>query len=169
MMDARTTAARITLGVMTRGTEALGMDADKITRIGDAERERAVTAIGEHYAAGRLDHDELDERIDAAWRARTQADIAVLFTDLPGASPVAPARAGRGVTAPGQLSQRGGDPSRRGRPPFKFFVLLAIIAVIALPGTPLLPLLLIPLFWIVVLRFFFVRVVGRRMSGNRTA
>ena len=34
-------------------------------RIGDAEREAAVTALGEHYAAGRLTKEEYDERADA--------------------------------------------------------------------------------------------------------
>ena len=52
-------------------------------RIGDAERESAVTALGEHYAAGRLTKEEYDERTDVAWSARTSGDLAPLFTDLP--------------------------------------------------------------------------------------
>lgn len=52
-------------------------------RIGDAEREAAVAALGEHYAAGRLTKDEYDDRSDAAYRARTAADLAPLFADLP--------------------------------------------------------------------------------------
>ena len=35
-------------------------------RIGDAERERAVSALGEHYAVGRIDRLELEARLDAA-------------------------------------------------------------------------------------------------------
>ena len=35
-------------------------------RIGDDEREAAVTALGEHYAAGRLTKDEYDERAERA-------------------------------------------------------------------------------------------------------
>ena len=38
-------------------------------RIGDAEREAAVTALGEHYAAGRLTKDEYDERPRGLGRA----------------------------------------------------------------------------------------------------
>jgi hypothetical protein len=52
-------------------------------RIGDAERESAVTALGEHYAAGRLTKEEFDERSGVAWSARTSGDLAPLFTDLP--------------------------------------------------------------------------------------
>lgn len=53
-------------------------------RIGDAERESAVTALGEHYAAGRLTKEEYDERSDRAYGARTAADLWPLFADLPG-------------------------------------------------------------------------------------
>lgn len=52
-------------------------------RIGDAERDRAASALADHYAAGRLDHDEYSERLDAIWTARTRADLDVLFADLP--------------------------------------------------------------------------------------
>ena len=52
-------------------------------RIGDRERDAAVTALGEHYVAGRLTKDEYDERSAVAWRARTNSDLAPLFVDLP--------------------------------------------------------------------------------------
>lgn len=52
-------------------------------RIGDAERERAAAALADHYADGRLDHDEYSERLDAIWTARTRADLDALFHDLP--------------------------------------------------------------------------------------
>ncbi len=52
-------------------------------RIGDAEREAAVASLGEQYALGRLSKEEFDERSDAAWSARTNRDLAPLFTDLP--------------------------------------------------------------------------------------
>lgn len=52
-------------------------------RIGDAERESAVNALGEHYAAGRLTKDEFDERAGLAWSARTSGEIVPLFADLP--------------------------------------------------------------------------------------
>lgn len=52
-------------------------------RIGDVERGGAVEALGEHFAAGRLTHEEYDERADLALRARTAGDVAPLFHDLP--------------------------------------------------------------------------------------
>ena len=52
-------------------------------RIGDAERERAVADLGEHFAAGRLTEEEHGERTDQAYQARTQADLDALFDDLP--------------------------------------------------------------------------------------
>lgn len=55
-------------------------------RIGDAEREQVVALLGEHYALGRLSHEEYDERSDAAWSARTQRDLSLLFADLPAAA-----------------------------------------------------------------------------------
>jgi hypothetical protein len=40
-------------------------------RIGDADRDRAVAALGDHFAAGRLTADEFDDRSSRAWQART--------------------------------------------------------------------------------------------------
>jgi hypothetical protein len=61
-------------------------------RIGDAERERAATALGEHYAAGRIDHRELDVRLDAIYAATTAPELNRWFADLPGPVPVPPAQ-----------------------------------------------------------------------------
>jgi hypothetical protein len=52
-------------------------------RIGDAERDTAMTQLREHFVAGRLTFDELTERIDAALTARTQRQIDSLMADLP--------------------------------------------------------------------------------------
>jgi hypothetical protein len=52
-------------------------------RIGDAEREEACRALGEHFAAGRLTRAEFDERTTSAWAARTRAELGPLFADLP--------------------------------------------------------------------------------------
>ncbi len=52
-------------------------------RISDAEREQAASDLSEHYAEGRLSHDEHAERLDAIWTARTRADLAPIFEDLP--------------------------------------------------------------------------------------
>jgi hypothetical protein len=52
-------------------------------RIGNAERDRAADLLGEHFRAGRLDVHEYDERITAAYAAKTDDDLAPLFADLP--------------------------------------------------------------------------------------
>jgi Domain of unknown function (DUF1707) len=52
-------------------------------RIGDAERDRAIATLGDHFAAGRLTADEFDERLDHALKARFNEDLEPLFADLP--------------------------------------------------------------------------------------
>ena len=52
-------------------------------RIGDAERDVAMTQLREHFVAGRLTFDELTERIDGALTAKTQRQIDRLLADLP--------------------------------------------------------------------------------------
>jgi hypothetical protein len=52
-------------------------------RVSDEDREKAATEIREHYAAGRLDGDELGERLDRAYAARTVAELEAIRADLP--------------------------------------------------------------------------------------
>jgi Flp pilus assembly protein TadB len=52
-------------------------------RIGDAEREGAARELGEHFAMGRITADEHGERLEQIWSARTAADLAPAFRDLP--------------------------------------------------------------------------------------
>src|SRR5256714_7493175 len=52
-------------------------------RASDAERENAAEALREHYATGRLASEELDERLEAAYRAKTGAELNELRADLP--------------------------------------------------------------------------------------
>jgi len=52
-------------------------------RASDAEREHAAEALREHYAAGRLTSEELDERLEAAYRAKTGQELTELRADLP--------------------------------------------------------------------------------------
>jgi hypothetical protein len=70
-------------------------------RIGDAERDATMTALREHFVAGRLTFDELTERIDAALTVKTQRQIDRLMADLPRPPRVArPAAAEAAVPAP---------------------------------------------------------------------
>jgi len=53
-------------------------------RIGDAERDAAAADLGEHYAAGRLSLDELNERLDAVFSSKTFGHLSRVMADLPG-------------------------------------------------------------------------------------
>ena len=52
-------------------------------RIGDVERDQAVAALGDHFAAGRLGREELEQRMERALQARYGSDLEPLFADLP--------------------------------------------------------------------------------------
>jgi Domain of unknown function (DUF1707)/Cell wall-active antibiotics response 4TMS YvqF len=62
-------------------------------RASDSDRERVADALREHSVAGRLTLDELSDRLDAAYGAKTQAELEELTRDLPGvATPTTPSR-----------------------------------------------------------------------------
>ena len=52
-------------------------------RAGDADREAAAAALGEHFAQGRLALDEFVARLDAALTATMQSELAHATRDLP--------------------------------------------------------------------------------------
>jgi hypothetical protein len=54
-----------------------------VTRASDAEREAVVARLRHAAGEGRLTVEELDERIDAAYAAKTRADLEPLTADLP--------------------------------------------------------------------------------------
>jgi hypothetical protein len=56
---------------------------DPALRASDQERESAVTELREHGAAGRLEVEELEQRIGAAYAALTHGELAALLADLP--------------------------------------------------------------------------------------
>ena len=56
-------------------------------RASDGDREAVATQIREHFAAGRLDQAELDERLSAAYAARTVGELERLRADLPALPP----------------------------------------------------------------------------------
>jgi hypothetical protein len=124
-------------------------DARTDLRLSDADREEALTRLGEHFAVGRLDKEELDERSDAVWTAKTRADLAPIFADL-GPSGVEISR----------RSGRGGPWGRRGWFPLPFApVLFVLIALTVLTHVPFVLLAFAGCF------FFF----GRRRSHWRRA
>ncbi|HUO71686.1 MAG TPA: DUF1707 domain-containing protein [Solirubrobacteraceae bacterium] len=52
-------------------------------RVSDEERERAATDIREHFAAGRLSDDELAERLQSVYSAKTSDELQAVRSDLP--------------------------------------------------------------------------------------
>jgi hypothetical protein len=53
------------------------------TRAGDADRDAAAAALGEHFAQGRLTLDELSTRLDATLSATTHGELSQAAQDLP--------------------------------------------------------------------------------------
>jgi Flp pilus assembly protein TadB len=127
-------------------------------RIGDADRETAARELGEHFALGRISADEHAERLEQIWSARTAADLAPAFRDLPrpratqqparSTAPSKPVRRPRGWELP--------------RVPFLFKLLLAVV-VVWWGLHHLLFLLVALVVWFVVVRRFVHR---RRWQGR---
>jgi hypothetical protein len=76
-------------------------------RVGDADREEVASQLREHYATGRLTLDELNERLDQAFAAKTRADLSTVTRDLPSAAQPAAGVPfeGNGWTGPGWQEQ----------------------------------------------------------------
>jgi Domain of unknown function (DUF1707) len=54
-----------------------------VLRIADADRERVAERLRKAAGEGRLAPEELEERLEAAFAARTEAELAPLVGDLP--------------------------------------------------------------------------------------
>jgi hypothetical protein len=52
-------------------------------RIGNQQREEAITALNDHFALARLDIGEYQERVNRASAAQSYFELAELFRDLP--------------------------------------------------------------------------------------
>lgn len=106
-------------------------------RVSDAERDTALAELSEHFQAGRLTQEEFDDRSGRALKARTGADLHILFTDLPDPGAPEPGPAATGSAAPGQAAARAEpEPAppvpRDGRWPVGRIVILGVIAAIVL-------------------------------------
>ena len=85
---------------------------DQHIRVSDAERSAVAELLGQHYADGRLDQAEFDDRISRTMAAKTRGDLAGLFDDLPEGGPAGAGPAGPGGPARPAVPYRG--PRRRG-------------------------------------------------------
>ena len=67
----------------------------------DADRDRVLQALKDAYVQGRLTHEELDQRLAAALRARTIEETQALLDDLrPRPAPPAPVAPGLQLAQP---------------------------------------------------------------------
>jgi hypothetical protein len=94
----------------------------------DAERDRVAEALRGHATVGRLDADELEDRLGRAFAARTRAELVPLVADLPAGHEAAPGESRQSRAAHGS--------SRRELPSLAPVVALAIllVAIWALTG-----------------------------------
>ncbi|MGI3786071.1 MAG: DUF1707 SHOCT-like domain-containing protein [Janthinobacterium lividum] len=107
-------------------------------RIGDAERDAALDKLADHFAAGRLTRDELDERTDKAMGARFDSDLDALFRDLPERS--------RDVVA------RRSPPRATAVLPAAVMALVPLLVLVAVASVVLhIPVLIGPLVWMLLL------------------
>lgn len=98
-------------------------------RASDAEREEVADFLRERCLEGRLETDELDDRLSAALSARTRGELVALVADQPG---------GDRVLRPGAVSMRGpARPARRARslavPALTVTTLLLVLVPLLLP------------------------------------
>ncbi|WP_051323739.1 DUF1707 SHOCT-like domain-containing protein [Candidatus Solirubrobacter pratensis] len=89
-------------------------------RVSDDERERVAAFLREQALEGRLDHEELEDRIGGAYRAKTAGELEDLIEDLPH----------RRVPAARVAPQR---PARRQHPPVVLMLGLALLALLTVP------------------------------------
>ena len=61
---------------------------DPTLRAADEDRERVAEILREQHVAGRLDTDELQERLDRCYAAKTYGELHELVADLPEENPV---------------------------------------------------------------------------------
>ena len=84
---------------------------DQHIRVSDTERNAVAELLGQHYADGRLDQAEFDERVSRTMAAKTRGDLTGLFDDLPEAESGPGAGGPRGPvspSAPYQMRRRRG-------------------------------------------------------------
>jgi hypothetical protein len=104
--------------------------ADQHIRVSDAERNAVVELLGQHYAEGRLDQSEFDERVNRAMAAKTRGDLEGLFDDLPELGQGAPA-AGRPGTPGGPGGPGVPVRVRRGRGILRPLLFVALVLIAA--------------------------------------
>ncbi|MET7277316.1 DUF1707 domain-containing protein [Kribbella sp. NPDC005582] len=107
----------------------------RTVRIGDAERDRAVELLGEHFVAGRLTQDEFEERSETATRARYADELEPLFEDLP---------------QPGELQRTVRPQQMMMPPPLLMLAPVLMVGLVVTAVTLTAPWLLWGVFWVAI-------------------
>jgi hypothetical protein len=125
----------------TRGFAPLFGGSDQHLRVSDAERQAITDRLATHFADGRLDQMEFDERAGRAMSAKTRADLAGLLDDLPETG-----RPGSGLPGTGAPAVPGRSTGpRRGRA--RSFLGLVLLVVIVLAAANAAMHVVAPLLW----------------------
>jgi hypothetical protein len=134
-------------------------------RVSDSDREQVAERLREHFAAGRLTSEELDERVDAALNAKTVGELRAVMADLPEPGPVGP-RAEQGGP---DWTYRPVYGYRRGPRllPLGLFLLLAVILLPSAGFVFLAVVKLIVLIWLAVCVAGLFAVARFRRHGRR--
>jgi hypothetical protein len=78
---------------------------DRTLRAADADRDTVAETLREQHIAGRLDTDELQDRLERCYAAKTYAELDALLADLPGEERTARTRPERGAPSQPGLSR----------------------------------------------------------------
>jgi hypothetical protein len=73
---------------------------DPLTASLQGERERTIALLGEHFAQDNLSLDELERRIERAYRAQDLSSLRELMQDLPSAESAVAPRAAPAIASP---------------------------------------------------------------------
>jgi hypothetical protein len=133
-----------------------GLYSDQHLRVSDAERQTVTDRLAQHFADGRLDQAEFDDRVGRAMNAKTRADLSDLFSDLPETGADLPETGAPAVT---------NRPRRRGHP----LALLVLLVVVASAAGHVLWWTAGPILWLVfavVAVMFATRTIGRARSSR---
>lgn len=145
------------------------MGPDLNMRVSDAERAEVADRLSRHFADGRLDQAEFDERVSRAMAAKTVGDLRGLFDDLPNlpgdvsddnADDIRAATA----AAPGMSRATGCATARRRGPrrgPVRTVVLVALIIAAANITWHAVGFWITPVMWLLVIAAIFVALSSR--------
>ena len=91
---------------------------DPALRVSDADRDRTAEILRVHAGEGRLDHEELEERLETVFAARTRGELDAPLKDLP------------------KLRAPKRQPVRHGRPQSASIAVLLLVVLTAALVTP---------------------------------